>query len=94
MPRYIVERQFNVQHEGMPQVGSKSRRILVEEMPEITWVVSHVALDDSGGVKTYCIYDAPGEEAIRHHAEALGAHNIVAVAELAGDVTPEDFPLD
>ena len=93
MPRYIVERQFDVKHEGMPQVGSSSRRILVEQMPEIVWEVSHVALDDSGGVKTYCIYNAPGEEEIRHHAEALGAHNIVSVSELAGDVTPEDFPL-
>jgi uncharacterized protein DUF4242 len=93
MPRYIVERQFDVQHEGMPQVGSKSRRILVEEMPEITWELSHVALDDSGGVKTYCIYDAPSEDAIRHHAAALGAHQVVVLAELAGDVTPEDFPL-
>jgi hypothetical protein len=93
MPRYIVERQFDVQHEGMPQVGSSSRRIIVEEMPEITWELSHVALDDAGGVKTYCIYHAPNEEAIRTHASKLGAHNIVAVAELAGDVTPEDFPL-
>jgi Nickel responsive protein SCO4226-like len=94
MPRYIVERQFDVKHEGMPQVGSSSRRILVEEMPQITWELSHVAVDDSGGVKTYCIYEAPDEDAIRTHAQKLGAHNIVAVAELAGDVTPEDFPLD
>lgn len=93
MPRYIVERQFDVQHEGMPQVGSKSRRILVEEMPEITWELSHVALDDAGGVTTYCIYHAPNEEAIRTHAAKLGAHILVSVSELAGDVTPEDFPL-
>jgi hypothetical protein len=93
MPRYIVERQFDVKHEGMPQVGSSSRRIIVEEHPEITWELSHVALDDAGGVKTYCIYHAPSEDAIRTHAEKLGAHNIVTVSELAGDVTPEDFPL-
>jgi hypothetical protein len=93
MPRYIVERQFDVKHEGMPQVGSSSRRIIVEEHPEITWELSHVALDDVGGVKTYCIYHAPTEAAIRRHAEKLGAHNIVSVSELAGDVTPEDFPL-
>ena len=93
MPKYIVERQFDVKHEGMPQVWSSSRRIIVEEHPEITWHLSHVALDDSGGVKTYCIYEAPDEQAIRIHAEKLGAHNIVAVAELAGDVTPADFPL-
>jgi hypothetical protein len=93
MPRYIVERQFDVKHEGMPQVGSSSRRIIVEEHPEITWELSHVALDDGGGVKTYCIYNAPTEDAIRTHAEKLGAHHIVSVSELAGDVTPEDFPL-
>jgi hypothetical protein len=93
MPRYMVERQFDVKHEGMPQVGTSSRRIIVEEHPEITWELSHVALDDTGGVKTYCIYHAPSEDAIRTHAHKLGAHNIVAVAELAGDVTPEDFPL-
>ena len=93
MPRYIVERQFEVKHEGMPEVGSKSRRILVEQMPEIVWEHSHVAVDDSGGVKTFCIYSAPDEEAVRRHAEALGAHRVVSVSELAGDVTPEDFPL-
>jgi hypothetical protein len=93
MPRYIVERLFSVQHEGMPQVGSKSRKIIVDEMPEIVWEISHVALDDEGGVRTFCIYRAPGEEEIRTHAAALGAHQIVSVRELAGDVTPEDFPL-
>lgn len=93
MPRYMIERLFDVQHEGMPELGSKSRRILVEEMPEIVWEHSHVAVDDSGGVKTFCIYSAPGEEEIRRHAEALGVHRVLSVSELAGDVTPEDFPL-
>jgi hypothetical protein len=94
MPRYIVERQFDVKHEGMPQMGSKSRRILVEQMPEVVWEYSHVALDDAGGVKTYCVYNAPSEEEVLAHAKALGAHRVVSVAELAGDVTPDDFPLD
>ena len=64
------------------------------------WFVSVVAvelgdvvLDDSGGVKTYCIYSAPSEEAVRNHAEALADHMVISVAEIAGDVTPEDFPL-
>jgi hypothetical protein len=94
MPRYIVERQFDVKHGGMPEVGSKSRRILVEQMPEVVWEYSHVALDDAGGVKTYCVYHAPSEEEVLAHAKALGGHRVVSVAELAGDVTPEDFPLD
>jgi Nickel responsive protein SCO4226-like len=93
MPRYVVERLFDVKHESMPEVGSKSRRILVEEMPDIVWEHSHVVLDDSGGVKTYCIYSAPSEEAVREHAESLASHRVLAISEIAGDVTPEDFPL-
>lgn len=93
MPRYVVERLFNVKHEAMPKIGSKSRRILVEEMPEIAWEHSHVVLDDSGGVKTYCIYSAPTEEDVRRHAESLADHMVISIAEIAGDVTPEDFPL-
>ena len=93
MPRYVVERLFSVKHEAMPTIGSKSRRILVEEMPEIVWEHSHVVLDDSGGVKTYCIYSAPSEEAVRQHAESLADHMVISIAEIAGDVTPEDFPL-
>lgn len=93
MPRYMIERLFDVQHDGMPELGSKSRRILVEEMPEIVWEHSHVAVDDSGGVKTFCIYSAPSEDEVRRHAEALGVHRVLSVSEIAGDVTPEDFPL-
>jgi hypothetical protein len=93
MPRYVIERLFDVQHEGMPELGSKSRRILVEEMPEIVWEHSHVVVDDSGGVKTFCIYSAPSEDEVRRHATALGVHRVLSVSEIAGDVTPEDFPL-
>ncbi|MBA3736186.1 MAG: DUF4242 domain-containing protein [Actinobacteria bacterium] len=93
MPRYVVERLFDVKHGSMPEVGSKSRRILVEKMPEIVWEHSHVVLDDSGGVKTYCIYSAPSEEDVQRHAEALASHRVLSISEIAGDVTPEDFPL-
>ena len=48
----------------------------------------------SGAVKTYCVDDAPFEELVRRHAEELGAPDVEAVYEVAGDVTPDDFPLD
>jgi Protein of unknown function (DUF4242) len=94
MPRYIVERQFEVTEEQMPEVGRRSRRIREEQFPEITWEHSHVVVDDSGNVKTYCIYGAPVEDVVRAHANELGQHTIVSINEIAGDVTPDDFPLD
>jgi hypothetical protein len=94
VPRYIIERKFDVTEEAMPQVGKKSHRITVEELPEITWEHSHVVIGDGGLVTTFCIYTAPSETAVRQHSEALGAHRIVAIHEVAGDVTPADFPLD
>jgi hypothetical protein len=30
---------------------------------------------------------------VRSHADQLGDHTIVAIYEIAGDVTPDDFPL-
>ena len=53
---------------------------------------SHVAVDDRGVVRTFCVYSAPDEEAIREHAVVLGKHTIDAIHEIAGDVTPADFP--
>jgi hypothetical protein len=51
-------------------------------------------LDDSGTVKSFCIYDAPSEAMVRDHAAQLGMHDVVSIYEIAGDVVPEDFPLD
>src|ERR687897_997924 len=78
MPRYIVERQFEVKHGGMPQMGSKSRRILVEQMPEVVWEYSHVSLGDDG-------------ELLRHLAPPLA---VVRGNELEGlAVEPEGLLL-
>jgi hypothetical protein len=55
---------------------------------------SHVVVDNAGIVKTYCVYDAPTEEIVRAHATELGLHDVEGVYEIAGDVTPDDFPLD
>jgi len=37
MPRFLVERQFSVGEDQMPEVGRRSRRIVEEKFPEITW---------------------------------------------------------
>jgi hypothetical protein len=93
MPRYLVERTFFVTEQEMQEVGRRSREIANEKFPEITWEHSHVLLDEEGNVKTVCVYVAPDQETVRAHAELLGQHRVERVEEIAGDVTPEDFPL-
>jgi len=92
MPRYLIVRRFNVGEEEMPEVGRKSRAVIEGHYPEIVWEHSHVIVDDHGTVLTYCVYESPDEETVRKHAEALGDHRIDVMYEIAGDVTPSDFP--
>ena len=93
MTRFLVLRQFHVGQDRMPEVGTRSRRVIVEQFPEITWHHSHVIVDDEGKVKSYCVYEAPSEEIVRRHSAELGLHDIEGIYEIAGDVSPEDFPL-
>jgi len=92
MPRYMIVRSFDVGEAEMPAVGRRSRSLVEDEFPEITWEHSHVVVDDSGMVRTYCVYGAPDETTVRQHAERLGLHEIDSVDEIVGDVTPADFP--
>ena len=93
MTKFLVERTFHVGEDEMEKVGRRSKQIAIEQFPEITWHHSHVVIDESGKVKTYCVYEAPNEETVRSHAKLLGLHDISGLYEIAGDVTPDDFPL-
>ncbi len=92
MPRYMIVRSFDVTEPEMGSVGRRSRELTEEEFPEITWEHSHVVVGEDGNVKTYCVYGAPSEDVVRQHASRLGKHTIDALHEIAGDVTPADFP--
>lgn len=94
MTRYVVERTFSVDEDGMPAVGRRSKQIAGEQFPSITWEHSHVVVDAEGTLKSFCVYAAPDEATIRRHGELLGDHVIDNVYEIGGDVTPADFPLD
>ena len=69
MPRYLVERTFP---DGLgltaDDAGAKAAEGVVaanaEEM--VTWIHSYVSLDKR---TTWCIYDGPSPESIRHAAE-------------------------
>jgi uncharacterized protein DUF4242 len=93
MPRYLIERVYEVDMETVPTVATRSKAIAHYRFPEIVWEHSHVVVDDQGRPKSFCVYAAPSEEMVREHAEQLGDHSLEAVYEIAGDVTSDDFPL-
>jgi Protein of unknown function (DUF4242) len=93
MPRYVIERTYEVSEDEMPNVGRRSKRIAAEQFPDIVWEHSHVVVDGDGTLKSFCIYQAPSEDMVREHAVLLGQHVVDSVYEIVGDVTPDDFPL-
>jgi len=76
----------------MPALGRRSRAITKNELPEVRWEHSHVLVSDDGIVRSYCIYVAPSEEALRAHGSKLGHHTIAGLYEIAFDMAPADFP--
>jgi hypothetical protein len=93
MPRYLIERTYTVPMDDVPVVATRSKAIGHHRFPEIVWEHSHVVLDSEGIPKSFCVYSAPNEEVVRDHANSLGDHVVVVIYEIAGDVTPDDFPL-
>ena len=72
MPRFVVERTFPAGLAApMTDDGADARRriIAINANLGVTWVTSYVSGDQG---KTYCIYDAPSSDAIRHAAIRLG----------------------
>jgi hypothetical protein len=93
VPRYLVERTYTVDIDSLPTVATRSKAIGYHRYPEIVWEHSHVVLDEDGTPKSYCVYVAPSEEMVREHGLQFGDHFIERIYEIAGDVTPDDFPL-
>jgi hypothetical protein len=92
VPRYLVVRKFDVTEDEMPEVGRRSRRTIEESYPQIIWEHSHVVVDEDGTVWTYCVYEGPTVEMVMDHSKDLGRHTVEDIREIAGDVTPADFP--
>jgi hypothetical protein len=93
MPRYLIERTYAVDMDSVPDVATRSKALKHYHYPDIVWEHSHVVLAADGTPKSFCIYSAPNEELVREHAERLGDHVVGVIYEIAGDVTPDDFPL-
>jgi hypothetical protein len=93
VPRYIIERTWDdLDEEAMDEAATRSKRIAQERYPQIQWEHSHVVMDATGTVKSFCVYDAPEPEILRKHAGELGQHAVDRIFEIAGDISPQDFP--
>jgi len=90
MPKYVIEREVpgigKMSPAELRAASEKSNGILRDLGPKIQWVQSYV-VDD----KIYCIYNAPGIEMIRKHAECIGlpATKISQVRAIIDPVTAE-----
>lgn len=93
MPRYLIERTYTVDMDELPTVATRSKAIGHHRYPEIVWEHSHIVVGTDGTPKSFCIYDAPSVEIVREHAHMFGDHTVNEIYEIAGDVTPSDFPL-
>ena len=93
MPRYLVERTTPSTWTRFRPSRRGRRRSATTTIPEIVWEHSHVVVGADGTPKSFCIYDAPSEEMVREHSKQLGDHFVETIYEIAGDVTPDDFPL-
>jgi hypothetical protein len=94
VPRFLIERTYTVSADELPTVATRSKSIGHHRFPEIVWEHSHVVVGSDGVPKSFCVYDAPSEEVVREHSAQLGDHYVETIWEIAGDVSPADFPLE
>ena len=85
MPRYVIERNFAEQLEASKQASDMINRINDEE--GVKWLFSFLSADRK---KTYCLYEAPNEEAIRVAARRAGLPADVIV-EVSQEIRPDMF---
>jgi hypothetical protein len=85
MPRYVIERNFAAQLEASRDANDAIRQINDEE--GVKWLFSFLSADR---MKSYCLYEAPNEEAIRSAARRAGLPADVIV-EIGGEVRPDMF---
>jgi len=93
MKKYVIERDIpGVGGMSPAELGdacTKSNRALADLGPSIQWQHSYVA-----GDKTFCVYLAENEEAIRRHAEKSGfpATRITEVATIIDPTSGNAVP--
>lgn len=85
MPRYVIERNFAERLEASKEANDMINRINDEE--GVKWLFSFLSADRK---KTYCLYEAPNDEAIRVAARRAGLPADVVV-EVSQEIRPDMF---
>lgn len=82
MRKFMIEREIPgvgaLDSKGLAEAAGRSNAVLAELAPRVQWQHSYVT-----GDKTFCVYLAEDEEAIRQHAEKSGfpANRITEITE-------------
>lgn len=90
MPKFVIEREIvgvgKLPRQELQAISQKSCSVLQSMGPKIQWVQSFVADD-----KIYCLYVAPDEETVRHHAQLGGfpANKVARVRSVIDPTTAE-----
>jgi len=90
LPKFVIEREIpNIgasTPETLKAISQTSCGVLRKLGPEIQWLESYVTDN-----KIYCIYIAPDEGLVRHHAEMGGfpANRISQVRQIIDPTTSE-----
>jgi Nickel responsive protein SCO4226-like len=83
MRKFMIEREIpgvgQIDSCGLAQAARKSNQALAELAPRVQWQHSYRTRD-----KTFCVYLADDEEAIRQHAERSGfpANRITEIVDV------------
>jgi hypothetical protein len=83
MPLYLIERNFAEQVNATPEIAAAITE--VNTNVGIQWLFSFLSADKK---KTYCLYEAPNQEAIREAARKLNLPADVIVELGESRVTP------
>ena len=71
MKKFMIEREIpsvgSLERTEMKAAAAKSNEALAELAPDVQWVQSYVT-----GDRTFCVYIATDEDAVRRHAEISG----------------------
>jgi Protein of unknown function (DUF4242) len=72
MPRYLIRRALgDVTDAELEAAADVSRRVRVDQFPDVEWEHSHVVRTPDG-LTSYCVYAAPTADRVRDHAAAAG----------------------
>jgi len=92
MPRYLVDRDFGqISDEDMQEFAAVAGTLINERFSDIVWEGSRTCNDVDGGIKSFCVYQAPNPERLIEHAEAVGVPATHRVYEIVGDIDPNDI---